>query len=496
VSRFDVVVLGGGPGGERAAIQAARAGKRVALVEREHVVGGAGVNWGTIPSKTLRESAMFVHGLRHNKLDAIKVAIADTITVPELMYREQRVVQRELELINRSLNRYAIEVYRGEGRFVDAHTVAVHSASGRVRVRLKGDVIVIATGSSPNRPADIPFDADTVFDSTTVLRLPRMPRSMIVLGAGVIGVEYASIFAALGLSVTLVDTRRHLLPFVDREIARLLRRELVRLGIALLAGDHYATVKRIDGPPAGVRVTTRRGNVLEADVLLYAVGRDGNTRGLGLEALGILPDARGLLAVDAKFQTVHPNIYAVGDVIGYPALASTSMEQGRQAIQNAYGIPGPKLRTSRLPFAIYAIPEVSYVGDTEEVLKEHAIPYVVGRGRYEMNPKGQILGATGGLLKLLFERDTLRLRGVHIIGHSASELIHIGQAFLDAGADAADIAETPYNYPTLSDMYRHAALVALVGHGRSASGARAMMRRPKPIRDRRPNRRTSARSRD
>jgi len=472
VISFDVVVLGGGPGGERAAIQAARAGKRVALVEREHVVGGMRVNWGTIPSKTLRESATFVHGLRHNKLDAIKVQIADTITIPELMYREQRVVQRELELINRSLSRYAIEIYRGEGRFLDAHSIAVHGVDGQVRLRLKGEVIVIATGSAPNRPADICFDDDTVFDSTTVLRLPRMPRSMIVLGAGVIGVEYASIFAALGVAVTLVDTRADLLPFVDREIAGILRRELLRLGVAFISNDHYASVERMEGAPPMVRVTTRHGNVLEADVLLYCVGRDGNTRGIGLEGIGIVPDARGLLEVDEKFQTVHPHIYAVGDVIGYPALASTSMEQGRQAIRNAYGIPGPKLRTSRLPFAIYAIPEVSYVGDTEETLKEKGVSYVAGRGHYEMNPKGQIVGAPGGLVKLLFERDTLALRGVHIIGHTASELIHTGQAFLDANVDATHIAETLYNYPTFSDMYRHAALVALLARERRGPGER------------------------
>ncbi len=462
MSRFDVVVLGGGPGGERAAIYAARAGKRVALVEREMVLGGNRVNWGTIPSKTLRESAAFVYGLRHNQLDGVRVEIAKTITITELMYREQRVVQRELELINQWLNRYAIETYRGEGHFLDPHTVTVTGIDGQVRIRLAGDVIVIATGSSPNRPDDIAFDDDTVFDSTTVLGLPRMPRSMIVLGAGVIGVEYASIFAALGVSVTLVDTRADLLPFVDREIAALLRRELVRLGIVYVSNDHYVNVERLDGTPPTVRITTRTGNTLEADVLLYAVGRDGNSRGLGLETIGIVPDARGLLTVNEKFQTVHPHIYAVGDVIGYPALASTSMEQGRQAILNAYGIPGPKLRTSRLPFAIYAIPEVSYVGDTEEMLKEKGVNYVVGRGRYGMNPKGQIVGATAGLVKLLFERETLKLRGVHIIGQSASELIHTGQAFLDANADARHIAETLYNYPTLSDMYRHAALVALL----------------------------------
>ena len=330
-----------------------------------------------------------------------------------------------------------------------------------MRLQLKGDLIVVATGSSPNRPDDIHFDDDTVFDSTTVLRLPRMPRSMIVIGAGVIGVEYASIFAALGVAVTLVDTRPHLLPFVDREIAGLLRRELQRLGVIFVSGDHYATVERLDGAPPTVRVSTRLGNVLEADVLLYCAGRDGNTRGIGLEAIGVTPDARGLIPVNEHFQTVHPHIYAVGDVVGYPALASTSMEQGRQAIRHAYGIPGPKLRTERLPFAIYAIPEVSYIGDSEEVLTAAGVPYVVGRGHYEMNPKGQIVGAPGGLVKLIFARDTLKLLGVHIIGHTASELIHTGQAFLDQDADATHIAETLYNYPTFSDMYRHAALVAL-----------------------------------
>jgi len=419
------------------------------------------VNWGTIPSKTLRESAVFVHGLRHNRLDGIKVEIADTITIPELKYREQRVVQRELELILSSLTRYAIEIVRGEGRFVDPHTVAVHGADGRMRLRLRGDVIVIAVGSSPNRPADVRFDDETVFDSTTVLRLPRMPQSMIVLGAGVIGVEYASIFSALGVAVTLVDTRADLLPFVDREIASLLRRELQRLGTVFVPNDQYAAVERIDGAPPAVRVTTRSGNVLEADALLYCVGRDGNTRGIGLEAIGITPDPRGLIKVNEHFQTAHPHIYAVGDVVGYPALASTSMEQGRQAIRHAFGIPGPRLRTERLPFAIYAIPEVSYIGETEEALRQQGLPYVVGRGHYEMNPRGQIVGASGGLVKLLFARETMRLAGVHIIGHTASELIHTGQAFLDSGADATHIAETLYNYPTFSDMYRHAALVAL-----------------------------------
>jgi NAD(P) transhydrogenase len=461
VISFDVVVIGGGPGGERAAIQAARAGKRVALIERENVVGGTRVNWGTIPSKTLRESALFVHGLRHNKLDAIKVEIAETITIPELMYREQRVVQRELELINRSLNRYAIEIYRGEGRFLDAHTIAVHGVDGQVRLKLSGEVIVIATGTRPARPADVPFDGRTVVDSDTILAVPRMPRSMIVLGAGVIGVEYASIFAALGIDVTLVDTRDQLLPYLDREIAQILETELRRLGVVRIPDDHYRTIEQVEGDPPSVRVTTRKGSQLEADLLLYSVGRQGNTDDLALETVGLAANDRGLLEVNEFYQTAVPHIYAVGDVIGYPALASTSMEQGRQAIRHAFGIPGLKSRTETLPFAIYAIPEVGYVGETEEQLRDAGVPYVAGRGRYDLNARGQITGLTGGLLKLIFEKPSMRLRGAHIVGHTASELVHIGQAFLSKQAAAQDIAETLFNYPTFSDMYRHAALEAL-----------------------------------
>ena len=472
MAHFDVVVLGCGPAGERAAIQAARAGRRVAVVERANVVGGNRVNWGTIPSKTLRESALFFHQLTRNRLHGIRYEVSEDLTVPDFTFRERVVVQRELELINESLGRYAIEVIQGHGRLVNPHAVAVTTPAGGQPHLLTGDFIVIATGSRPNRPADVPYDGETVFDSETILHLPRMPRSMIVLGAGVVGVEYASIFAALGLDVTLVDTRDRLLPYLDREVVGILTQELRRLGIVILHSDRYTKIEPQPDRPPRVRCHTRAGRHLEADVLLYCVGRDGNTDDIGLDTIGVKPNSYGLIEVNEHFQTAHPHVYAVGDVIGYPALASTSMEQGRQAIRNAYGIPGPKLRTERLPFAIYAIPEVSYVGDTEEMLKEKGIPYVAGRGHYEMNPKGQIVGAPGGLVKLLFERDSLELRGVHIIGHTASELIHTGQAFVDARADASHIAETLYNYPTFSDMYRHAALVALLGQEPREPGER------------------------
>jgi NAD(P) transhydrogenase len=467
---YDVVVIGCGPAGERAAIQAARAGKQVAVIERQNVVGGTRVNWGTIPSKTLRESALFVHSLTRNKLEGIRCEISDQITVDDFMYRERVVVGRELEIINDALERYCIEVSQAHGRFIDVHTVALCGPDGHVQSSRTGDFIVVATGSSPNRPPDVPFDRECVFDSNTILRLPSIPHTMLVLGAGVIGVEFASIFAALGIELTLLDTRDRLLPFLDREIVAILERELARLGITTLHNERYATVERLADGPRQVRCTTKSGRVFETDALLYCVGRDGNTTDLNLEAIGLKPNDYGLLQVNEHYQTAVPHIYAVGDVIGYPALASTSMEQGRQAMRHAYNIPGLTPKTEVLPFAIYSIPEVSYVGETEEGLTKRGVEYLTGRGNYDMNPRGQIIGDTEGILKLLFELDSLKLVGAHMIGHGASELIHIGQAFLRAGATAPQIAETMYNYPTLSDLYRHAALKALQALRRRNAG--------------------------
>lgn len=460
---YDVVVLGAGPGGERAAIQAAKAGRRVALIEREHVVGGAAINWGTIPSKTLRESALFVHGLMRHRLHGFQAELTDEVTVADFMYRERLVVQRELELIGASLGHYRVEIFRGHGRFVDPHTIEVLGRDGRRKETLRGEVIVIATGSRPNHPADVPFDGDTVFDSDTILKLPHIPKTMLVLGAGVIGIEYASIFAALGVYVTLVDTRDKLLPYVDREIVGILERALEGLHVELTHDDRHEHIERIErtgGSPARVRCVTKKGRDHTADVLLYCVGRDGNTRDLGLDTIGLVPDKYGLLAVDENLATAHRHIYAVGDVVGYPALASTAMEQGRRAVRHALGLPAARRRDHGLPFAIYSIPEVSYIGETEEALKEKGRAYVAGRAHYAMNPRGQILGDTEGLLKLLFDAKDGRLLGVHIVGQGASELVHIGQAYLRMDATAFDVADAIYNYPTLSDLYRHAAQTA------------------------------------
>jgi NAD(P) transhydrogenase len=461
VPHYDVAVLGCGPAGERAAIQATRAGKRVAVVERHSVVGGNRVNWGTIPSKSLRESAVFFYQLTRSRLHGIRYEVLPELTVADFMQRERAVVRRELELIGDSLGRYAVDVIHGHARFAGPNAVAVRPPSGAELKTLTADHFVIATGSRPNRPDDVPFDGETVFDSETILQLPRIPKTMTVLGAGVVGIEYASIFAALGIAVTLVDTRDRLLPYFDREIVATLVRELGELGVSVLHDDRYARFTRLSGTPARIACETRAGRRIESDVILYCVGRDGNTNDIGLGTLGIAPGKYGLLEVNEHYQTVHPHIYAVGDVIGYPALASTAMEQGRQAMRHAFSIPGPRGRTEALPFAVYSIPEVAYVGATEEALVEKKLDYVAGRGDYSKNPRGQILGDSDGLLKLLFEWPSLRLVGAHIVGTSASELIHIGEAFLTQGATATEIAETIYNYPTLSDMYRHAATKAL-----------------------------------
>jgi NAD(P) transhydrogenase len=458
---YDVVIIGCGPAGERAAIHAARAGRRVAVVEKAHVLGGTRINWGTIPSKTLRESALFVYSHTRNRLEGIRTEIADEITVSDFMHRERRVVQRELELVNQALGRHSIEVFQGRGRFVDQHTVEVLGSRGEPQRQLKGSVILIATGTTPNRPPDVPFDSLIVFDSDTILALPRMPRSMVVMGGGVIAVEYASIFAALGLEVTLLDTREELLPYLDREIADYLKADLERLGITIHHDRRYKTIERVYGESPGVRCRLKDGTKVEADVLLYSVGRDGNTWDIGLEAVGIEASPRGLIEVNEFYQTVVPNIYAAGDVVGYPALASTSMEQGRQAIRHAFGLPGPLGRAEILPFAIYAIPEVSFVGATEEELQSQGVDYVAGRAQYGFNPRGQIMGETRGMLKLLFATDDLHLLGAHLVGAQASELIHTAQAYMKSGATAIDIAEALWNYPTLSDLYRHAAMEAL-----------------------------------
>jgi NAD(P) transhydrogenase len=450
---FDLVVLGSGPAGEKAAAQAAYFGKRVAIVEREPCLGGTCTNTGTLPSKTLRESALFLSGLRQRGLHGANYTVEGGITVGRLMYRKERVVAKQTALIAHNIARHHVELVQGTATLEDAHTVCVEKADGTTR-RLTGDFVVIATGSSPSRPATIPFDDDAVCDSDTILNLDAIPRSLTVLGAGVIGCEYACIFAALGVEVVLLDARRRLLPFLDGEIASILTQRMTRLGIQILLGE---ATKAFVVKPGSVRTHLESGKVLETENLLFASGRHGNSTGLGLERLGIATNAAGHIPVNEHYQTVVPNIYAAGDVIGFPGLASTSMEQGRLASCHAFHL-GYKTRLAPiLPFGIYTIPEVSMAGKTEEWLRENNAKYAVGRASYGNNPRGQIIGDTEGLIKLIFDPDTGKILGVHLIGENATELVSIGMLGMHFEGTIDCFIQSVFNFPSLAEAYKYAA---------------------------------------
>ena len=450
--RYDLVVIGAGPCGEKAAAQAAYFGKRVAVVERAPEPGGAGTHTGTVPSKTLREAALYLSGYRSREMYGIAVELQPTATLPRLMSRKAAIVASESQRIRENLTRHGVESIRGVGRLVDTHTVEV-SADGDAR-RIAGDFILVATGSRPARPADIDFGDARIHDSDEILQLECIPASMTILGAGVIGCEYACMFAALGVKVVLADSRAALLSFLDREMVEHLTGCMRRMGIELRLGARWSAVRR-----EGEAVATRfaDGSTLASEQLLYAAGREGRTQELGLEALGIVPDKRGYLAVNARYQTSVPNILAAGDAIGFPALAATSMEQGRVAVCHAFGFEYKKSVDDLLPYGIYTIPEVSAVGECEATCAEQGIDYAVGRAYYSQNPRGKIAGDTEGLLKLVVERGSRRLIGVHVIGERATELVHIGQAVIHLGGKVDAFIEMVFNFPSLAEAYKYAA---------------------------------------
>jgi NAD(P) transhydrogenase len=452
---FDLAVIGSGPAGEKAAAQAAWFGKRVVVIEKHTHVGGACVNTGTLPSKTLRETALYLTGFRQRGLYGFQLEVKRDVSVPDFMCRQEPVCATELSRIQRNLERHNVPLERGAARFVDAHTLEI-THQGQAR-RLTADAVLIAVGSTPYRPAQIPFSDPDVDDSDTILKLDRIPRAMVVLGGGVIGCEYASIFAALGVQVTLVEGRDRLLPFLDLEIAELLTRQLAAMGVELRFKAECTGVER---HASGLEVQLSTGEKLAAEKLLYAAGRSGNTAGLGLEALGVQPDKRGLLKVDQHYRVAGApggRIYAAGDVIGFPALASTSMEQGRVAACHAFDIAYKQRVSDHLPFGIYTIPEVSMVGESEQTAEQKGIDAVVGRARYRDNARGQIVGDLDGLLKLVFRADDKRLLGVHIIGERATELVHVGQMVIHYGGSIDDFIDEVFNYPTLAEMYKYAA---------------------------------------
>ncbi len=453
MAHYDLLVLGSGPAGQKAAVQGAKLGKRIGLIERQEVVGGVCINTGTIPSKSLREAVLYLSGFRQRSLYGAGYRVKDTITIEDLAFRANHIIANEIRIVQDQMARNRIDTIYGSASFLDPH---------RIEVRHRGDVIehtadfiVIAVGTEPARPADVPFDGDRIIDTDGLLRLKRIPESMVIVGGGVIGTEYASILAALGVPVVLIDKRPRLLEFVDAEIIDVLQRQMKDIGVTLYHDEEVSAIKL--QPDGLVHVSLQNNPPLTATTLMYAVGRVGASSGLGLERVGLTPDARGRLSVNDHFQTAVPHIYAAGDIIGFPALASTSMQQGRHAACHAFGAPD-RTDTALLPYGIYSIPEISMVGRNEEELSQAGVPFGVGVARYREIARGQLIGDETGMLKLLFHQQTLDLLGVHAIGEGATELIHIGQAVMAYRGKITYFIDTVFNYPTLAECYKVAAL--------------------------------------
>lgn len=472
---FDLIVIGAGPAGEKGAVAAAAFGKKVVIIEQGREVGGAVANTGTLPSKTLRETALALSALQARNLYGVDLSLRREATVADFMYHEQHVTANERERILRNISGYNIELYHGTARFVDPHTIQVMCEEQKEKedkvssgeLLLYGEKILIATGSSPFRPPGFPFTDPRVLDSDEILQLDRLPKTLAVVGAGVIGSEYACTFAALGTKVHLIDGRDELLPFLDLEVSQALATAMEKLGIIF----HWKEkVTSCVVPEAGkVILTFSSGRTLSTDDVLIAAGRSSNTAALNLSAAGITPGERGLLTVDAHFCTAVPHIYAAGDVIGFPALASTSMEQARVAMSHAFNQHYKTEIAPLLPNGIYTIPEVSMVGETEEALKSENVKYVVGRAFYKQNARGEIIGDDAGFLKLLFHREDMKLLGVHVIGEQASELVHIGLLAMLTGSDAELFNRACFNYPTLGDLYKYATYDAMAKRVEEAS---------------------------
>lgn len=451
---YDLVVIGAGPAGEKGAAEAAGFGKHVCIVERAPRPGGAAVNSSAIPSKTLRETARFFSGIRRRGLYGIDLRVKHDISIGDFMRRERTVVETEWEQIDENLKRHGVDSIQGTAHFADAHTVEV-MRYGQPTRRIAGDAILIATGARPRRPDGFDVDGTIVIDSETLLTLQRIPDRMIVVGGGAVGCEYACVFAALGVQVTLVSARSRLLAHLDADVGETLRTQMTdRFGVAVHTESRVAAVAVHD---EYADVTLTDGTALAADCLLYSAGRVGHTAELGLEPLGIRTDARGYVQVDARYHTGVGRVYAAGDVIGFPALASTSMEQARAAVADAFGHRHEREVLALAPYGVWTIPEVATVGDSEESLRRRGVPYEVGRGGYRATARGLILGDLGGSVKLLFSPEDRRILGVSVVGDSACELIHVGMACMRLGGTLDFFAESVFTYPSLSEAYRDAA---------------------------------------
>jgi NAD(P) transhydrogenase len=455
VADYDLLVIGSGPGGQKAAIAAAKLERRVAMVERPDMIGGVCLNTGTIPSKTLREAVLYLTGVDQREMYGQAYRVKDEITIADLTARTQHVVGREIDVVRSQLSRNRVSILAGTACFIDPHTIEIDDGHDRTR-RVTAEDIVIATGTRPARPDSVAFDDRTVIDSDGVLRLEHVPRSMVVAGAGVIGIEYASMFAALGTKVTVVERRDRMLEFCDLEVVEALKYHLRDLAVTFRFGE---IVDSVEARPEGAIANLRSGKKIPADTVMYSAGRQGWTGELNLEAAGLSADKRGRISVDEFFRTEVPHIYAVGDVIGFPALAATSMEQGRLAALHACGEPVHTAQQLQ-PIGIYSVPEISFIGRTEDQLTAECVPFEVGVSRYRELARGQIIGDSYGVLKLLVSPEDRTLLGVHVFGTNATELVHIGQAVMGCGGTVDYLVDAVFNYPTLAESYKVAALDA------------------------------------
>ena len=454
---YDLFVIGSGPGGQRAAIAASKAGKKAGIAERVSVVGGVCVNTGTIPSKSFREAALYLSGYRERGLYGASYAVKTGITMQDLLYRTDWVVKREIDVIRHHFQRNNVDLFAAEASFIDPHTLRLAAVDGSGVREVTARKIILAVGTVTARDPNIALDGQRIFTSDDILTLRDLPRSLTVIGAGVIGCEYATAFAALGVRVTLIDKRPQLLDFVDREIVDHLVYQMRQNRMTLRLGEAVESVEQYDDDRGEhVRIRLASGKQIVTHKALYAVGRSGAVGSLRLDAAGIEADGRGRLSVDGHYRTEIEHVYAVGDVIGFPSLASTSMEQGRIAASHALGITSEKM-ADHFPYGIYTIPEISTVGSNEEELTEAGIPYEVGKANYREVSRGNILGDSTGFLKLMFHLETRLLLGVMIIGEGASELVHIGQAVMAHGGTVDYFLDNVFNYPTLAECYKIAA---------------------------------------
>lgn len=452
---YDLLVIGCGPAGQRAAVQAAKLKKRVAIVDKREVVGGICVNIGTIPSKSFKEAVLFLSGYRQRLMYGSSYRVKSQITMEDLTFRCQRITRLEIEVIQAQLMRNNVEILSGQAQFVDEHTLSISSVTGTFEIKT-AEKIVIAVGAKPVRPSNIGFNSRNIFDSDDILTMKELPRDMVIVGGGVIGTEYGSMFAALGVHVTLVDARKRLLSFVDEEIIESLQYQMRSNGVTMRLGEEVESCsEREDGK---VVTKLKSGKVIISDVVLFSAGRISATDDLQLNKIGISIDDRQKVTINEHFQTERPNIYAAGDVIGFPALASTSSAQGRLAAAHAFGLEVKPSVEVPLPYGIYAIPEISYCGFNDQELTQQGVPYETGYARYREIARGQLLGDEHGILKLMFHRETQQILGVHIIGENATELIHIGQAVMALKGGLNYLIDAVFNYPTLAECYKVAAL--------------------------------------